>query len=127
MIFSPYFNGQTTVWISSDAKKAVDDVCVEGKQLADLAKFRHYANAGLQHAQANGLLRPEGGGVFVFGGETLVRFVGFYDIHPTSFLLCDAYLKKGQKRGSLDTDRINKVIAFKESKLWQKQSAAKQP
>ena len=121
MIFRRYLTGATTVWISDEARREVDRLCTERLYLRDLAKLQHYAAAGLDKARQNGLLRKEGKGVFAFGGESRLRFVGFYDCFPGSFLLCDAFIKPGQSRGSINTNRVEKVAAIKETGLWRKE------
>ena len=100
--------------------KAVDKLCVDKLQLNDLAKFEQYTKHGLKSAQEVKLLRTKWGGVAAFGGESMVHFAGFFDKWPASFLLFDAYLKRGHGMGSDDRACIDRIVEIRKLGLWQK-------
>ena len=116
----------TQVWISEAAWKAVEKHTKHEGRLRFLEKVEHYAEAGFGVFEGNRApIRHEGGGVYRVANKTtsLFRLIGFYETGRDSFIIVDAFKKKGQKLSASERNRIAKVAKVKKDRTWRRRQA----
>ncbi len=117
---------RTEVWVSRQAIREIERLLKRDRHSAMeiLAKVRHYARAGFSRytGQSGTPIKAEGGGVFRVGTPRhLFRLIGFFAGDDDREFICpEAFLKRGQKLGADERDRIESVRRIKQNRLWRK-------
>ncbi len=115
---------RTDVWISEGAKRELSKL-VRGKKKrlgqAFLKKLEHYAKAGF--AVFEGAKRPikyEWDEVYRVADSALFRLIGFYVEGKASFVVIDAFTKRGQQLSKGQMNRITEVGRVKRLRSWKR-------
>ena len=115
---------RTRLWISKSALNEVSKFRRKGdpdgpfwKKVLSCCKSGF---EGFEHTEPP-IIKLEWGGVYRFGTRSsLFRLVGFYDDGKRSFIVIDAWLKKGQSLNASERQRISEVVNVKNHNLWRK-------
>jgi hypothetical protein len=116
---------RTRLWVSEEASAALAKFSSKQDGARFLAKLKYYAKGGFDRfVDRQGPIRPEWGGVFRIGQPwSLFRLVGFFDQHPSGFVVIDAFTKRGQKLSAAERERIDEVAKVKKHAMWRKRNA----
>ena len=113
---------RTRVWISDRAAEALGEYSSRTQPRgAFLRKLERYAENGFEHyCRGDGSpIKHEWEQVFRIGDGGLFRLIGFFD-GDRDFVIIDAFLKKKQKLGGAERDRIDEVRRIREAKRWRR-------
>lgn len=115
----------THVWISEAALKAVEKYTKHNNKdaIGFLEKVEYYAEAGFGVFEGSrDPIRHEGGGVYRVANKTtsLFRLIGFYETGKESFIIIDAFKKKGRKLSASERGRIARVAKVKKDRAWRR-------
>lgn len=118
---------ETNVWVSESADRAIGKWgnSREAGRLGD--KVEYWAKSGFWKwegsANSGRPIVHEWDGVFRLGYQSLHRMLGFYENdNKRSFLIVDAYLKKGKGLNRTEKGYIDEVARVKKLGLWEKRS-----
>lgn len=121
----PMFVGdkfRTDVWTSEKAGKELAGHVRKDSDGQFMRRLKRYSTNGFVNFEGNrNPIRREQDAVWRVRAGTLFRLIGFYeDATKTSFIVIDAFKKRGQKLSVAQQHRIREVVRVRSERRWRR-------